>query len=323
MQKTITANIPGGTAGNETRLPGFIDMVRESVDVYRKFWKPLVKLQLFGNVVALGGGILFAVVARVFAMTAAPSLNNITTVAGVLLGLTCLAAFLVLVFWVGAAAIVVLRDANENISIYQALTSAKAYAFPCIIASIFTLLAIFFGLAFFIIPGLIFAVWLMFASFIIVAENLNWHSALRRSRDYTRGYFWSVFLLAALGVVSILFVNSFFDILESVPQGGLFRFAANLFIAPIYSIYYFLIYSRLRKDPTANITSVQTAGKTAGGKYVLFFALAGLLAVFAVIGFAVYYAPQIEEYGRNAIEEYNRQNPGHRLPEPPETIKLQ
>lgn len=325
MVQANTTNEAASATDSNIPLPGFIAIVMESIAVYRRLWRPLVKLQFFANVVALGAGILAGVAFAfiVVAVSGSGSIAPAAIMAIIVLGVACLIALLLLMFWAEAAAIVVLREANENISISQALNSAKRYVASCMLVNLFTLLAVFFGMLFFIIPGLIFAVWLMFASYIIVVENQDWLAAIQRSRDYTRGSFWNVLLLAALGTVSILFVNSFFDVFKSLPMGGVLKFIADLFFAPMYPIYLFLLYSNLRKSRTNITVSGLNTVKTSGKKFTFLIGLAGLLAAFAAIGIAVYYAPQLEEYGRKTIDEYNRINPERQFPVLPQGIKLQ
>lgn len=327
MDPTNIASVGVTAAAVPTKLPSFVSLVGESIGIYKHFWKPLVKLQLFSSVVTLISGVI---IGMAFALIAAavPALAGIGLASIVLLlavGAICLIALILFTSWTEAAAIVILRDKNERISLRGALKSAKPYIVPLALVGAFVFMSVFFGMIFFLIPGLILGVWLMFANYIVVVENERWRAALTRSREYTRGFFWSVLLLIALGVLSIFFVNSILHGLESDPIGRLFNFAASLFLSPLYTIYFFSIYANLKSIKTGIISASElknTTGKTTDN-FVLWIGLAGLLAAFTAIGLAVYYAPQIEDYGRKAIEEYNLRNPSQPLPELPSGTKLQ
>lgn len=327
MDPTNKTNEGLTAASVPTKLPSFVSLVSESIGIYKRFWKPLVKLQLFSSVVTLIAGIVIGMACALIAV-AVPTLAEIGLTSIVLLlafGAACLIVLLLFTSWTEAAAIVILRDKNENISLRAALKSAKPYIVPLALVGVFVFIAVFLGMIFFLIPGLILGVWLLFASYIVVVENEKWRSALTRSREYARGFFWSVLLLIVLGVLSIFFVNSVLHGLESDPIGRLFNFVASLFLSPLYTIYFFSIYANLRSIKTGIIAGGElknVTNKTAEN-FILWLGLAGLLAAFTAVGFAVYYAPQIEDYSRKAIEEYNLSNPSQPLPELPSGTKLQ
>jgi hypothetical protein len=307
---------PGGT------LPGFAVLVRESIDVYTKFWRPLVALQLL----SVGGALILTVL--LFSTLSASGIAG-TALAGrgnyftpLMLGGAAIffAGFFLFFTWTDAAMVVAIRDRRANLGWQNYLFNARAYVLRCAIASLLSFLIVFFGLALFVVPGILFWFWLMFAKYAIIVENENWLSALEKSYDNVRGNFWRVALLAVLGVLVMCFVNAVLEVLKALPAGGFLSMAVSVFISPIFAIYYFLIFSYSR---TARGFNPATPIKTSTGKnFILGFGLAGLLLAFAAVGLAVYYAPRINDYLNEEIQEFKLQNPSLN-PAVPVDVKLQ
>lgn len=68
---------------------------------------------------------------------------------------------------------------------------------------------IFIGLVLLIIPGIIFAVWLAFSTYIVVLENIKGKEALSKSKELSKNRWWAVFgrlLVPNLFYVIILFI---------------------------------------------------------------------------------------------------------------------
>ena len=323
QQATTNPDISGESVA--VKLPSFFTLVGESIVIYKRLWKPLVLLQFIFTVATFAIGAMASLAVILISATIIPATgSNLVGLATLtLLGVVCLAAVLWFISWTEAATIIVLRDNDSKASIKSALRSALPHVGSFIATYLFIFFAVFFGAIFFIIPGLIFAVWLMFANYIIVFENKNWLAALPVSRDYTRGHFWGLLLLSLLGILSIFFVNSILEVLHSLPMGELISYATSLFLAPIYPIYFFLIFKNLRASKMGSLALDQGQTKSTGKRFVLIIGVAGLLAAFAAIGVAVYYAPQIEERVRQSFSEHNLMNSGQWVPTLPPNIKSQ
>ncbi len=101
------------------------------------------------------------------------------------------------------------------------------------------------GFIFFAVPGFIFTVWFSFAIFIVVTENLKGMDAILKSREYVRGYWWSVlwrFLFMYIVLFGVMIAASI--ILMLIPiLGNLVSIA----LTPLIMVYMFLIYDNLRK----------------------------------------------------------------------------
>lgn len=98
----------------------------------------------------------------------------------------------------------------------------------------------------FVIPGIIVSVWIILATYILVAENLKGMDALKKSREYIRGYwgavFWRFFFLVIfLGVITFVYT-----LIQEMLGYPLWAFAFDavylIFSTPLTVIYGFLVY---------------------------------------------------------------------------------
>lgn len=92
---------------------------------------------------------------------------------------------------------------------------ARGY-FSFVIATLIYLWVVFFGLFFFVAPGIIFAIMFQFYPFFIVEHKLGPIQALKASSDITSGAMWELLLLGVLFAV-IQGISSIFFIFGLVP----------------------------------------------------------------------------------------------------------
>jgi uncharacterized membrane protein len=69
-----------------------------------------------------------------------------------------------------------------------------------VLANLFVLVIIAIGTVFFVVPGIIFACRLSFTSFLVVERKMEAVEAVKESWRLTRGYSWTVFLIALLSI---------------------------------------------------------------------------------------------------------------------------
>ena len=114
------------------------------------------------------------------------------------------------------------------------------------------------GFVFLIIPGILFSIWLGFATYILVFEGRKGMSAILRSKDLVSGKWWSVFWrflaisLILIGIILIIFIPIFFllwatgniDLAEPIVDAV--NYIIQFFVTPFSLIYGVLIYKNLR-----------------------------------------------------------------------------
>lgn len=163
-----------------------------------------------------------------------------------------------------------------------------------IVVSVLTVLGFFL----FVIPAIIFSVWFIFSSYILLLENEGIFKSIAKSREYVRGYGWQVF--ARMLVISLIAMvptfitigqfllawmsGNYLALIEQISiYGGGFipvlLYLYSIFMMVISIIYYYLMYLDLKKIKRE--VQVQSTKK-----YKLGF-VAGLLIVPAIIIFMI------------------------------------
>ena len=123
-----------------------------------------------------------------------------------------------------------------------------------IFASLLVLLSVFGGMLLLIIPGIIFAVRLMFVTYIAAEKQMAPMEALRESKRITKGYRWKIFgFLLVLGLINIL--------------GFLCLIVGVLYTAPLTAIATGLLYKKLSSqteaEPIVEVVEVDIIETTA------------------------------------------------------------
>lgn len=154
--------------------------------------------------------------------------------------------------------------------------------FPYIWVSIISGLVVFAGIFLFIIPGIVVAIWTSFAVYILINENIGGFSALARSREYVRGYWWDVFgrvlvvlvLFFVVGLVGGLILTSLTHIvsLPSFMASPVENFLSSIVAAFMFS-YILVLYHQVRA----------AKGQVADGSKTWAAVLASLGVVFVIV----------------------------------------
>lgn len=108
--------------------------------------------------------------------------------------------------------------------------------FRLFLLSLVLWIILFLGFMLFIIPGIIFMTWFLFANFFYFDKKLKLFDSLRQSKTLVKGKFWGVL---GRGLVFGLFGFLVGFVLGFVPYAGsiIVSFLAPLFILPSYLLY--------------------------------------------------------------------------------------
>lgn len=192
--------------------------------------------------------LIFAIIAAVFGISAI-ALSEIMLVIpiflfGLLLAAIGIIGAVVIGSWVQVASLCAIKDRDEKIGIKESLMRGKSrilsYFWISFLIGVITLL----GALLFIIPGIIFAIWLSFSCYVLVSEGLKGTEALKRSKQLVKGNWWNVFVrLLVMGLI-IGFIGG---VLGSIlPFVGAVLTA--LFVSPFAYIFGYLLYEDLKSN---------------------------------------------------------------------------
>ncbi|MBI4215105.1 MAG: hypothetical protein HY602_00060 [Parcubacteria group bacterium] len=140
--------------------------------------------------------------------------------------------------------------------VIEAYSQSKRYIIPLLWATFLYVLILAGGLLLFVIPSLVFLIWLHFYHWVLLAENKKGFSALLQSHAYVSGYGW----LIAARLAAITFILAFISSLLYIAilwlplvwlQNLLSLMVYYILIIPLFFIYTFLIYKQLKETKSA------------------------------------------------------------------------
>ena len=225
-----------------------LDLIKETWQVYQKNVLKFIEVFVYGLVGMIP---MFAILLLVLAYGATGLAASASLYTNVILGIIAFILFIISVYIaivysirIKVASILLLKNnftpAKDNFK------EAKPYFVKFLgVSLLMVVLIIAWGFAA-IIPALIFAVYYGFAQYILVAEGKRPFSAIERSYDLVRGYWWPTFgrlsLLALVGMLAYMVIGM---PLSWIKEGDSSSVAYGVFMNLVWAVLspYFLIYS--------------------------------------------------------------------------------
>lgn len=226
-------------------LPGTIRLVQESWQAYKRHFRSYWPLYL---IIGLNSGLSSFI--RDLHQTVAP----LPTAVEMLLTIF----FAAVGFYISTIFIISLHKKQKNITLLDANKIEKAWMY--FLAVLCSSLITVAGLVLLIVPGILWGIWYMFTSFIVLTENLGIGASLKKSKAYVRGYFWAVLqrvvLMWLLYIVIYLvigtIIGTFVQPLGTIPPLVLSVISSLLLIpfsgllSPLTLIYQYQLLSHLK-----------------------------------------------------------------------------
>lgn len=164
--------------------------------------------------------------------------------------LTFVVIMMVVNVFMGIAMVNAVHD--STLTVKGAYTKAKKHFWSYIGLGFLISVAVMVGFILLIIPGIIFAVWLSMAYFVLIVENKGITDSMKQSKDYVTGHWWAVFgrmlflVLASfiVGIVAGIVVGILSFFLPEMIAGLIFTLL-NIVLVPISVAYFYLIYRDL------------------------------------------------------------------------------
>lgn len=150
-------------------------------------------------------------------------------------------AALVIAFLIKVSLMLVVKERSVTMSVKEYLSHGLVLAGSYAWVSFIVALTVLGGFILLIIPGIVFAVWFSFSTYVFIAEGKKGKSAMVRSKELVKGYWWVIF--GRLLVIGILGA-----IVSQIPFLG---YLINLlFMMPLTLIYMYLLYEDLKRIKT-------------------------------------------------------------------------
>ena len=212
-------------------------LFENAYSIYKeKFWL-FTKLAAFNlaplAVMAFCGGFFAAVI-----FVQKSSFNLALLLFGVLVLLVGILISIIVGIWVYAATFFALKEPDSKVSIKKVFLSTKPYLWSFFWVSFLSGIATAVGFILFIIPGIIFGVWFSLSLYVFIFEDIKGTSALKKSKEMVKGYWWPVFgRIIIIGVISWLVSSiEFFGPIINL-----------LFVVPFSIVFEYLIYQDLKR----------------------------------------------------------------------------
>lgn len=192
-------------------------------------------------------------------------------------------AFIFVYIWSQASVIYAVVKPNANVGVRESYAVGFRKMMPLLWIGIITGLAVLGGLVLLIIPGIIFAIWYSFASYILFTEDKRGVAALQASRYYVKGNLGRVFgrgiviglCLIVFSIVVDLIGNIFTD--ADSMASGIIDMVYYLFATPFAAAMFFKLFEHTKAlKPAADQSNL---GRKRG---IIGFATFGLIVLIIV-----------------------------------------
>jgi len=209
--------------------------------------------------------------------------------------------------------VIIFYDRNPKISVFEVIKRSAKYILPLIGTGVLVFLIVFGGLMLFVIPGIVFSIFLGLAYYSVIVENKGPISALKRSVYLVKTNFSAFFLriLALWGVVFLVNVIASLiltNIAEATGNDGLMVLISLLnlllqFAMTWFSVAYMItLFKQLQKIGGSGEASLKLISILSIVGWII-----GILFIYSIINIA---GTLISEYQKGNLQ--NELNPEER-----------
>ena len=222
-------------------LPSIGRLISDSFNLYKSSWKLFVWLVLLPILATIA---VVALIGVIIATILAVSGGQVTPARIPLLippGLVAIVA-LAIINAMGKIALVKAIDLKGQTKARDMIKFAWPLVGKYIILQLMVGIVVLVGFVLLVVPGVLFMIWYLFSSIILVVEGLKGREAMKQSKAYIKGKFWGVlgrlvFMIAAIGLLS--------GIVSAIDNQAViivFQLVSTLIIAPIATMYLYHLY---------------------------------------------------------------------------------
>ncbi len=222
-------------------LPSFEKLLKQSIAIYKNKLAVLLQVSFIPSLVLI--------LISAFVVFLEKLLGPSTLLSLAFMLLYVVGAFLM--YWSIIAMIYIIKQ-QKRISAFEAFQETSSKFFPFLWIGFLVNVVVFAGMVFFIVPGLILAVALSFATYAYVLESQKGIAALVRSSDLTKGFRWAVFWrYLMLGGLAIIILIPFFLLASTLEESAskiandILSWLASVFLTPLVLAFGYLIYEKL------------------------------------------------------------------------------
>ncbi len=197
---------------------GIGEILDAGIELFKKNFKKLYLITLLGY-------LPFAAII-IIAAVAAAAVGADESGFMVIFGLIVLILFIPAVIGIIAMKGALIKACDDSlfgreIAVKESLRFGLKRFFPYFVAALLSWLAIAFGYLLLIVPGILFQTWFFLISPVTFLEGTGYVSALGRSRELVRGYFWRTFgFVVVMGLLGFAMIGAISQVISMIPVVG-------------------------------------------------------------------------------------------------------
>ena len=234
------------------------DLLEKTWGLYKQAVKQLIQLGLIPIIGLFPFGVILVML---FIVYLKDKENFFTPFNIIIFGLLGIAA-IIFMFYLSLASkigsMLLVRNFSKEKGIFSLVRESHGYMLKYIETSVICALVVLAGVILFVIPGIIFAVYYGFSSWVVVFEGKSGMEALKRSKKMVSGRWMEVAVrVFAIGVFYFI-LSALVSALSNIYKGSelagiiesVFSFSANIALAPFMFIFYYFLYKDLSEKTT-------------------------------------------------------------------------
>jgi hypothetical protein len=238
----------------EPRLPGINELLSEAWKVFTIRFKSLLATYLWQIVLfllAIVPAAILLIAGYALGYRSLEDLGAVEWVVMVLVGLFTMIALVYVQIWTQVALIVNILKRDTGVTYKESYKQGRLFVGPYFWTSFLTAVLVLGGLVLLIVPGILLALWTIFASVIVVAENRKGMDAIVASREYMRGLAGKI--IGRIIIVGLVCFAVFFGataIISVIPMDeNILNLISQILWIPLeifMSVYFVLLYEKVK-----------------------------------------------------------------------------
>ncbi len=228
----------------DLKLPGPISLLKESWNIFKAKFKPLLQISFIVFVVTALAEIFFPakIVDDVYVFTFPNFIANLSVT---IIAMLCSIAMVYVI--------------NDSLRARESLEKAPKIFWPYFFTSIMAMIIMAVGFVLLIVPGVIFTAWYAFVGLVVIIDNIRGWSALKKSKEYVKGHTGEVIVrwVSIIFLVIILLIPSFILYGYGTLVSNLYMAVVFLFITPLIEIYIYRMFIHLKEIKNSGSVVVQ------------------------------------------------------------------
>lgn len=218
-------------------------------DTYKRYFKTLLSINFIPVIVGVLVLSVFSMIGDFEQISGYLTRSDFMGIFALVFGVSIISVVVSSLNYIAQVVVLGHSDNDTKISAVEAYGIASKMLFSYLWLMILAGLIVFLGFLLLVVPGIVFSVWFIFASFFLILKGEKGKEALRKSKRHVKGIWTEVFIrlivAAFLGLLLSVAVAVFKSFLISVSSGSINSYSMDMIFDFLYSLVvtpYFMVY---------------------------------------------------------------------------------